>query len=328
MQTAYAPLCGHDVKVPGDGGHAAALRESTSMFRRASLALVLWVPLVGASHPLASNDPYVIYDRAREAWAKESYPVPLRYRITIGVVEGEKLEQQHFDGETSFDGDIRVFGVSEEEQQQPHVATGINFRLTFQFGWNTHTGGQTATATVDAHRKESSPDYLGVPLLSPSYSFGIAAIDDKPKEAAQGSTSSLPVIGHVEAFDRPYEITLDGIDPVDGRPAYHLLLKPRSHPEKYRLRELWLNADTYEAMKLLVQGNFQYAPSTDVPWLVTFQDIGGLTYIEKEVAEKPLVYRHDRTFASATISFDKITTDVSRLPVLPNMSLDGALMEP
>ena len=68
--------------------------------------------------------------------------------------------------------------------------------------------------------------------------------------------------------------------------------------------------------------------ATIVPWLVSFQQIDGVEYIDSETAEGPLPFKRDRTYTRAAISFDHIAPDTSTLPSLPSINTDGALMEP
>ncbi len=83
--------------------------------------------LLGAASP--TNDPYEIYDRARDVWRKQMYPSDIQYRTTVHVTEGDKDEQEHYIGEASVADGIRVDGVSDEEAATPHKVTGINFKV-------------------------------------------------------------------------------------------------------------------------------------------------------------------------------------------------------
>jgi hypothetical protein len=74
-------------------------------------------------------------------------------------------------------------------------------------------------------------------------------------------------------------------------------------------------------VQLQTQGNFTNAPMTDVPWLVTFQNVDGKSYIQRETALEPLVFRHDRTFTAASIGFTDIHASDTSPPILP--TLDG-----
>jgi hypothetical protein len=280
--------------------------------------------------PSASADPnaYQIFDRARRVLQAQSYPDPIFYRTTIHVSEGPEDEFEHFRAEAFSGGDVRVEGVSVEEQAAPHKSAGVNFKLAFSIGWNTGAGGQTETVTQDAHRKEASPDYLGVPLISPSYSFGLNAERDETPAQNPPDVTKLRTIATVTAVGRIYRVSFLGTETIDGLYAYHLRLEPTTQPERYRIRELWIDTYTYQIVQLKTQGNFTVAPMSDVPWIVTFQDVAGSLYIKNETAMEPLVFRHDRTFSTASITFDEIRTTDDSPPILPALDANADLREP
>ena len=290
----------------------------------AVLASTAWL----AAAPPSSGDAYAIYDRAREVWSHERYPDPLAYRITVRVDEGAKREEQHYRAET-IAGGVRVNGVSDAEQQAPHEAKGVNFRVTYTLGWEVHSGGGSETRTIDADRKESSPDYLGVPLLSPEYSFGLnPAREVAPAPSPGAAAGTQPrTIATVITIDRSYDVTLAGTEMLGGIAAYHLRLRPRFDPERFRLRDLWVDRSTYAVLEATVAGNFTNSPGKDVPWSVTFRNAGGATYIDTERALAPLVYKHDRTFTHAAIVFDEIGPPPN-LPLLPVIDRSDLLEEP
>lgn len=163
------------------------------------------------------------------------------------------------------------------------------------------------------------------------YSFGLV---DSPQlePALQHETNTpqtpLPVIATVNAVDRAYDVTLVGTEPLGGFYAYHLRLRPRHDPAKYRLRDLWVDVYTYAVLRLTIQGNFTESPMDAVPWVVTFQHLDGATYIDTEQAEAPLAFRADRTFTTASVSFTDIKAAESKLPVLPFMDSGQILREP
>jgi hypothetical protein len=295
------------------------------------VALLAIVAMGAPESPVNPTDPYQIYDLARNAWAKQTYPAPLQYRITVRVSEGSKSEQERYEAEVAQDGDIRESGISDEEAADPHDATGINTRVTVTFNWEQNLHGPTVKYDKKTGRDEGSPDYLGVPLITPTYDFGLGArpaVSSALPAPSPGQTGALATIATVEAQNRAYDVALIGREPVGPFDAYHLQLTPRRDPQKYRLRELWIDAYTFAVLKLVVQGNFINAPMSTVPWLVTFQNVGGLTYIDTESVQGPLVFKHDRTFTNASISFDRIEQPDSTLPVLPYLDPDRTLREP
>jgi len=278
-----------------------------------------------ASNASADLNAYQIFEHAKRVLQAQTYPDPIFYRTTIHVCDGGKDELEHFHAEAFSSGDVRVEGISDEEQAAPHKSNGVNFKLSFSIGWNTGAGGQTGTATADAHRKEASPDYLGVPLISPSYSFGLTWEHAGNPKPSPGSASNLPTIATVTAIDHVYNASLLGTETIGGLYSYHLQLQPTSHPDRYRIRDLWVDAYTYQIVQLQTQGNFTNAPMSSVPWLVTFQNVDGGSYIKDETALDPLVFHHDRTFSTASISFDDIRTTDNTPPLLPTSDSNAAV---
>lgn len=298
------------------------------MRRNALAALALTICFVPAFRTSADPDAYQIFERAKTALQEQSYPSPIFYRTTVHVSEGDKEEFEHFHSEAFSNSDVRVEGVSDEEQAAPHESRGVNFKIGFSIGWNTGAGGQTGTVSQDVHRKEATPDYLGVPLVSPIYSFGLTSyVAETPGPIG---TSKLPTIATVTANGRVYDVSLVGTETMEGLYTYHLHLEPTIRPERYRIRELWVDVYTYQIVQLQTQGNFTNRPMESVPWLVTFQNVDGSTYIETEKALEPLTFHHDRTFSSASISFDEITATSDAPPILPTMDshADINLREP
>jgi hypothetical protein len=91
------------------------------------------------------------------------------------------------------------------------------------------------------------------PRLLPTETFGFVPIDGvAAPPAPQPSVSSLPVIASVHATVRyPYDVRLIGTETIGDRNAYHLLLEPRRSPEDYPLRELWVDAATYDVLEVV-----------------------------------------------------------------------------
>ena len=165
---------------------------------RLPAAIAVSVMLCPALTPNASADPnaYQIFDRTRRVLQAQPYPDPIFFRTTIRVSEGARDQSEHFRAEAFSSGDVRIEGVSDEEAAAPHESNGVDFKLAFSIGWNSGTGGQTATAAQDVHRREASPDYLGVPLISPSYAFGLSPEREEASEPSPLSASNLPTIAH------------------------------------------------------------------------------------------------------------------------------------
>jgi hypothetical protein len=287
---------------------------------RTLLAVLAFASLVHTA-VRAAPDPYQIYARACAVWESQRYPPYVSYVVVVDVDDKGVPKANHYNA--AFDSvHDRIYTnvVSDEEQLDPHVPAGVNMSIDpkrqFQTLFKRRVG-----------RPESAVDYLGVPMLAPNYSFGIAAFvpqvassqpdqaalveqirkqfnDPMPAQQAQelANASGLKEIGHVQSTNRDYVIAYDDIETIDGRDTYHLSLRP-SHPStRLRLREIWIDTQTYATIKLETQGNFA---NDSIPWIITFVQVDGAEYIATEDAQKPVSvgrYTYDR----ATISFQAI----------------------
>jgi len=85
-------------------------------------------------------------------------------------------------------------------------------------------------------------------------------------------TGALKEIASVATTNRNYVMTYDGVENIGGRDAYHLSLRPVHSPARLRLREMWIDTQTFATWQLVTQGNFNALG--DVPWTVTFANVG------------------------------------------------------
>jgi hypothetical protein len=165
-----------------------------------------------------------------------------------------------------------------------------------------------------------------VPKLSPTYAFGLSSGSDvadgldstalvaqirrefndpvpAEKVRAQVMDGGMKVIASVTSRTRDYEIRLAGIESLAGTQVYHLVLTPTRDPQTLRLRELWIDTQTFQTLQLLAAGNFT---GSQAPWLVAFTQVGGNTYIASETAQAPIGvgdHRYDR----ASIAFEAVS---------------------
>lgn len=277
----------------------------------------------GTAHASASApgapDPYGIYDRARHVWAAQQYPAYLSYTIAVNVIEGGVQKSRHYHLTYDARNDvIDVNPVSDEEQAAPPTPSGMVIHL------QPKRQGRVLIDKKVGHPSEAV-DYLGVPKLSPTYAFGlntggdgedgpdsaklVAEIrkefhDPVPTEKAREQLVSGPLktIAVVSTRTHAYTIAYSGIEPVDGHDCYHLLLTPAHDPQHFRLRELWIDAQTYQTRQLLSAGNFT---GFQAPWLVKFAEIDGAMYIASEAAQAPIGVG-DHRYQQAALAFESI----------------------
>ncbi|MHB8146911.1 MAG: hypothetical protein ACYDGM_06565 [Vulcanimicrobiaceae bacterium] len=280
-----------------------------------AFALAFILPVTAAAK---TPNPYDIFARAREFWSAQIYPPYLSYDVVVRVDEGAAAKTERYRSQyDATDNAIWVDPVSDYELAHPVRPTGFNFGILF----------------FPIGKPLPPIDFLGVPLLAPNYSFGMApfvpADPPQARDAAQivaavraqfndpnprkgiasphPSPSGLHVIGSVTAFKRDYRIALLGVANVDGRPCYRLQLSPVREAHTYRLRELWIDERTYATVKLREALNFVNGPGTAVPWTVTFAEIAGAQYVASERADAPMSYR-GLVYRHASVAFENIRT--------------------
>ncbi|HET7813065.1 MAG TPA: hypothetical protein VFL13_01695 [Candidatus Baltobacteraceae bacterium] len=261
-------------------------------------------------------DAYAIYQHARANWAGQLYPAYVNYTVRITAAEGGRTVTNTYDAFAALQsGQIAVHASSREELAHPVNGQGVAFHAKFSIEYSGRselgkppTGdGPAATARVTRNVRVDNagePDILGVPELSPAYSFGLRppAAPALPKNAA---VSALPTIASVTSAQRDYAIALDGTENVDGIPSYVLAMTPLHNPARYRLRKLWVAQDTFLTQQAVVQGNFTAGPSPSIPWMVHFATADGLTYIRDETALAPIRYR-GRSLDAVSVAFDDV----------------------
>jgi len=312
--------------------------------KRILVSLLALLPAIGAGALAAAPDPYQIYSRARAAWASQPYPQYVSYTIVVTVDEKGVLKAKHYHAmyDSTHDRPY-VDGVSEEERADPHVPTGVGMSVDPKRQYQTLFKKRVG-------RPEDAVDYLGVPMLTPNYSFGIVSYmpnvvsqdvdqnalvreirrefnDPMPAERAEepAGSNAPKEIGHVVTSTRDYAITYDGTESVDGFSVYHLSLHPTHAPDRLRLREIWIDTQTYATRALVTNGNFANAST---PWLVKFAIVDGVEYIASEAAATP-VKVGPHVYDRATISFEDIAqAQQPRYMWKPVLTTRNLLVEP
>lgn len=261
---------------------------------------------------------YAIFLHARSAVTGASYPAHLDYTIDVTGLDGSKPARDRYRAACDpQSGGLRVFPISEEElAAPPPVPRGVNFNFALQLC--------IAKSGCDAYsdpvgRPQRSPDLLGVPLLEPTYMFGLRYETPVSKNSSP-EASALPVIAIVSAQSPMYRVTLLDTPALDGVSTYHLKLTPLRRPKDNRLRELWVGTGDYLPRRAIVSGNFTERPLVDVPWTVDFAVVDGAPYIARESALATLYLEHRRVVHDAVIGFDDVRQ--------PSTIYDRPLIEP
>ena len=282
----------------------------------AVLLLAAAFPVNSVAQPL--SDPYQIFARARAYWQQQSYPPLLEYDVAVTVLEsGSVKTERYWSAYDSVNQLVAVDSVSDYERAHPtYAAPGINLNIPL---------------LSKLVKPQPPTDYLGVPLLAPSYTFGMANIPPTNPSASpdplelvrevragfhdpspRGSTAqpspapgTLQTIERETVYNRNYRVTLDGVESTYGVPAYHLQLQPLRDPGRYRLEQLWVDTHTFAPIQLIERFNFVAGPGTTVPWRVRFMKTAGALYVYDETALKPMRYA-GLAYPQASVSFENI----------------------
>ncbi|MBC5801158.1 MAG: hypothetical protein GIX03_10865 [Candidatus Eremiobacteraeota bacterium] len=283
---------------------------------------VMAIALCGASHatvPLAPPpDADAIFSRARDAASTQHCPARLEYVIAVAAEINGHAVQNHFRATYLYDLDyLHVAALSEEEERSPHVPHGANI-VVAPFGVTLI--GLSRALTAKFNHAGPPPELLGVPELEPSYTFGLTrgrAPEVAPQSAGVQSPSPLRLIGSTGARTRDYDVQFVAVEKYGSAEAYHLRLTPVRDPTRYRLRELWVDVDSYAVLQAVTQGNFSDGPPTRSKWRTTYHDLNGCRVIDREVAFETLAYGRDRAYQKTTISFHIIDDPAAyRVPVV------------
>lgn len=272
----------------------------------------------------AAVDPYALFLRARSAVSSAQYPRRIDYTIAVTGVDGTVARSNHYRARYRPEEDeVSVAPISQEEASKPPpVPHGFNFAFTASVcGGRCDTG--SATLAFPAGHPAPSPDLIGVPLLAPTYMFGMTYQRQGDRTAQSVPPSNIPVIALVSSQSRDYAVTLVDSPVVEGAPCYHLRLTPLRKPKTNRLRELWIGANDYLPRRATVAGNFTLVPFVDVPWTIEFSVVSGVPFIRQESADATLYLAHRRVVRDALISFEDVAVASSTIYDVPLIAPDA-----
>ncbi|HTV91331.1 MAG TPA: hypothetical protein VMG98_01300 [Verrucomicrobiae bacterium] len=309
--------------------------KSTSLVA-VCLGVAALIAAVAPAHA-AAPDPYTIFANARAYWLEQRYPMMLDYRVAVDITEGGNERVEHYATEyNAVTGDVRVDPISDYQLAHPVVPKGINLGLL----------------AFLLNKPLPSADFMGVPHLAPTYSFGMAPFvpaptptpfnsaalvaeirkefhDPNPRASATASPTpnSLQEIATVYAHNRDYAIALLGTEVIDGHACYHLGLTPTRDPGRFRIRQAWIDEQTFAPWQLEDASNFSNGPGTNVAWMIHFVDIDAAHYVSEEDALAPMSTQGE-IYTKAVVRFENVhAVDASTMnpPVVDSGTL---LQEP
>ncbi len=276
----------------------------------------------------AELNAYRLWQRTRSAVTSVQYPRKIAYTIAITGLDGETPVSDHYRAACDpNDGSVRVFPISEEQLAAPApIPHGVNVTLSIGLCF-----GVPICGAIQLPSGHPAPyqDLLGMPLLMPTYMFGVRYVT-LTGSTARDDNENLRVIATVSAQALQYRVFLIDEPVLNGVPTYHLELLPLRRPKENRLRELWIGATDYLPRKASIAGNFTMAPLVDVPWTVDFAVIDGAPYVARESTPDTLYLPHRRAVRDAVIAFQDIREPTSfyDTPLVEPDSTDTELVEP
>jgi hypothetical protein len=280
--------------------------------------------MVAATPPAV--DAWSIFAHTRSAVTSAQYPWRLDYTIAVSGLDGDKPVSDHYRASCDpSDGNIKLFPISDEQlKAPPPVPHGFNFSVSVLF----YGGG----FSIPVGHPAAYQDLIGEPLIAPTYMFGLRYSGVPPNIKPVGTEpATLPVIATVSTKSRDYEVTLVGIESLDGGQVYHLQLTPLRKPKDNRLRELWVGTNDYLPRRATIAGNFTSAPLVDVPWTIDFSVTNGAPYVTRETAAQTLYLPHRRIVRDAVIAFENIGEPGDSIydqPLVAPEHSDSAIFEP
>ncbi len=266
---------------------------------RSVVAVGLAATCLGASPPAPAAgvpDPNAIFDAARKAWGAGAYPRYAEYVAVVSFHNGKRFVRRSW--ETTEDirhGIVYSHGFSREELAHSYTPHGVNIAIPFFGNLN----------------REEPADPIGHVAFAIDQDYGLGpgtrrVTATTSTSAMDAQASSLPVIGRTGTVARDYDVRLIETVRDEEGPEYHLGLEPRHDPQRLRLRELWVDGNTWLPEESVVAGIGSRSPLTNVAWRVEYRQTDGATYIARETALAPVDYGKAGMLRDVTIAFDEV----------------------
>jgi hypothetical protein len=114
------------------------------------------------------------------------------------------------------------------------------------------TFAQALSAGGDASKVLLRGGYITGPVETPLGFYRALPSGQSPSIPSPPNLAPDPLqtIATVTASGHVYDVKLTGAERIDGRLAYHLSLRPEIDPDRYPLRELWVDETNCEIVQL------------------------------------------------------------------------------
>jgi hypothetical protein len=270
------------------------------MLRSALLAFVAAAALLGAApQPTPTPSPNAaaeeLYAQARAYWRARTDVPYLRYGALVRYLHNGHVFDNWWDAyERTSDKAIALTPLVDPVENNRRIA-GVPFSI---FG-----------IKIFDTNPDAEPIRLDPPRIDPTSSFGIAGREASvtfptPEPLpATGASDDLREITRVEASSRDYQIEIAGHEPLDGVDTIHLTFVPLREPAANRLRDLWIDPQTYRTLQANVQGILSGKPYDGVKWTVRYTLVDDREYLQQLIADEPLHFGLDTTIPKFEYDF-------------------------
>jgi hypothetical protein len=281
-------------------------------------------PVAAAATP-APTDAYAIFLAARHQRTESGYPRFAAYTAVVRYHSGTVPIVRSWDTVEDLAKRL-VFshGMSREEQAHPVTPEGTNIGVGVGGGGvqsvpaPTQGGGSILPGGLTMN-EATSDDPLGQVTFAINQDFGLAfnAPSIQQTQDLTDISTTKPFLAHIgntsTVVPRTYAVTDLGDVMENGVRLHHLGLRPLRDPDRNRLRELWVEAKTFDVVHAKVSGIGNGLPFSNTAWLIDFRQWQGGTYIERETALESLEDGGD-TCTGVTITFENLVAKNSLSP--------------
>ncbi len=254
------------------------------MIKRSLLTLA--IALLGAARPVAPQNgaadamtPQQIFDAAFRRL--QSYPAPA-YAVWTATWHIREVPMGYYTGEkTSVETNRYAVRLSDGME---NVSDPI-------------PSGKLPPATIEG-------EFLGPFAWTMRSSVRVAPRGGVMMQPDVEGLKTIATVVAIAQSPYTYRLTRSGeppIEDVDGHPSYHLQLEPRSDPLRRNLRDLWIDAQTYDLWKAHFVGTyrpFPNAPLSPTDVTVHFRNVLGCWVVTRAIwtwDDAPVSYIFDVT---------------------------------
>ncbi len=253
-----------------------ALTERIARFTTESAtsldALALQRAKAAVSTPGKLNGPQ-IFENALQELHSLTYPPYVSFLVTThSSVDGKPFVESFRSLVRIGDDLVVTHPIPVSSTNKPESPFGFNINIPI-------------LSQLFRHRNPDRHDEpFGVPEISPVYTFGLRPRAPLPQPGARtpAKDADVPTLARIRTVARNYDATLIGVERDRNRAVYHLKLQPLGDPGQYRIREAWVDTNTFIIWRLKMAGIFPSGPASTIPWDIEYTAVDGHWFIARE----------------------------------------------